>query len=111
MAAARSSCPNLWYDLSRIARCEPMSKTITIELQDEVYETLKQMSAESGTPLEVLALQWITKYGPKPAPRRSIEERRAARERLLQWAGFHKGASEGGSDNERIDADLAREYG
>jgi hypothetical protein len=89
-----------------------MSKTITVELADDVFETLSQMSAESGTPLHVLALQWITKYGPRPAPPpRSPEELRTARADLLRFAGCHHGTDPNGSDNERIDADLAKEYG
>jgi len=87
-----------------------MSKTVTVKLSDEVYDTLLAMSKESGTPLEVLALRWITKYGPKPVPQRTEQERLAARRSLLEWAGRGKGGDPNGSDNARIDADLAKEY-
>ena len=87
-----------------------MSKTITIELADEVYETLRRISDRDGIPLERLAIEWLAKYGPRPVPERSPEERRKAREDLLKFAGIHHGGDPHGSDNVRIDADLAKEY-
>ncbi|HSZ56957.1 MAG TPA: hypothetical protein VK797_14920 [Tepidisphaeraceae bacterium] len=86
-----------------------MSKTITIELQDEVYETLRKIAERERTPLETLAIEWMAKYGPRPVPKRTPEERRRARESLLQFAGMHHGNDPHGSDNERIDADLVKE--
>jgi hypothetical protein len=87
-----------------------VSKTITIELDDEVYQALHDMSNRSGRPIEALALEWITKHGPTPAPQRSEAERLAARTRFLRFAGSHHGLDPHGSNNERIDADLAKEY-
>jgi len=84
-----------------------MSKTITIELADEVYTALEEMSHKTGRPVELLALEWLTKHGPQPAADRSESQRKEARSRLLQFAGAHSGSDPHGSDNERIDADVA----
>ena len=85
-------------------------KTITVQLPDEVYEVLEEISERHHKPIELLALEWLAKYGPRPKPQLSESERQAGLDRLRQFAGAHKGNDPHGSDNERIDADLAREY-
>ena len=87
-----------------------MSKTITIELPDEVYLALEGMSRKTGRPVEVLALEWLIEHGPEPLPNSLESQRKAARSRLLKFAGIYHGADALGSDNERIDSDLANEY-
>jgi predicted transcriptional regulator len=64
-----------------------MSKIVSFELADEVYEALQQMAAKAGRPLEDLALEWLAKYRPKPRPPMSEEERKAAWERLQRDVG------------------------
>lgn len=86
-------------------------KTVTIELADEVYQTLEQMSAKQGRPIEDLVLEWRAACGPKPRPKLTDEQRRAARERLLRYSGAVDSGDPHSSDNERIDRDLEREYG
>jgi hypothetical protein len=86
-------------------------KTLTFELVDEVYDVLQQMAKETGTPFEVLALEWLAKYAPRPGPRLSEEEIAAAEAELLKYAGAGSVGYPTGADNESIDADLAHEYG
>ena len=86
-------------------------KTVTIELADEVYQALQQMSATHGRPIEDLVLEWRATCGPKPRPKLTEEERRAARERLLRHSGAVDSGDPHSADNERIDRDLEREYG
>ena len=88
-----------------------MSKTITIELADEVFVALEQMSREQHRTIEALALEWINQHGPRQTIPRSDEERRAARQTLLNHAGAFTGGDPRGSNNERIDADLGKAYG
>ncbi|RMG45614.1 MAG: hypothetical protein D6723_18185 [Acidobacteria bacterium] len=85
-------------------------KTITIEVPDEVYEACQQMAAKYGRTVEECVLEFIVKYGPKPRPQLTEEESRAAWERLRKHAGAENLGSPTGADNERIDADLAKEY-
>jgi hypothetical protein len=87
-----------------------MSKTISFQLDDKIYELLQKISERDGIPIERLAIEWMAKYGPKPVPIRTPEEKRKAREELLKFAGIHKRGDPHGSDNERIDVDLAAEY-
>lgn len=86
-------------------------KTITIELADEVYEVLQQKAARTGRSIEDLALEWRAKYGPRPRPKLTDEERRAARNELRRFFGAVDSGDPHSGDNERIDRDLEREYG
>jgi len=88
-----------------------MSKTLTFEIPDEIYEILEQRAAREGRTTESVALEWLTKTVHKPRPKLSEEERRAAMEDLLQFAGAVDSGDPRSADNERIDEDLAREYG
>jgi hypothetical protein len=36
-----------------------MSQTLTLELPEDVYESLRQTAAQTGAPLEILAVQWL----------------------------------------------------
>ena len=80
-----------------------MSKTI--ELPEDVYEALIRAAQENGT----TPAAWIARTLPRRPGRPTEEERQAASLRLRQHTislGYPTG-----SDNESIDADLAREYG
>jgi hypothetical protein len=85
-------------------------KTITVELPDDVYKVLQEMSERHDKPLELLALEWVTKHRLKPRRELSQEERREGMEQLLRWAGAGN-ATDADSNNDRMDADLAKEYG
>jgi hypothetical protein len=88
-----------------------MSKTITIELPDEIYEVIVAMSAKTGQPVQELALEWMARTAPKPRPKLSPEEAEAARQRLRRHFGAGNSGNPRSADNEQIDADLAKEYG
>jgi hypothetical protein len=88
-----------------------MSKVLTFEVPDEVYEACQQMAAQYGRSAEEYALEFMLKYGPKPRPQMSEDEAKAALDRLLQHAGAENLGHPTGADNESIDADLAQEYG
>lgn len=87
-----------------------MSKTLTFELADEVYEALEQMATKYGRPFEEVALEWLLKHQPKSRRELSETEREAARERLRRHAGAASLGYPTGMDNEGIDADLGGEY-
>lgn len=80
----------------------------TLELPDAIYEGLIQAAHAGG----LSPADWIARKLPanRQAPV-SDEARAAALERLLQHAGTIRTGRPTGTDNEQIDADLAREYG
>jgi predicted transcriptional regulator len=88
-------------------------KTLTFELHDDIYEALQRMAEQTGRPFEAVALEWLAKYAYPPRPKRRLseEELAAAEERLRRHAGAVDSGDPHSADNERIDADLAREYG
>lgn len=86
-------------------------KAITIEVPDEVYEACQQMAAKYGRTVEEGVPEFLVKYEPKLRSQSTGEERQAARKRLLQWGGAVNSGDPHSADNERIDADLAYEYG
>ena len=88
-----------------------MSKTLTFEIPVEIYEILEERAAKEGRAVEELALSWLASVTPKPRPKLSAEELEAARERLRRHAGAANLGHPTGADNEKIDHDLAREYG
>ena len=88
-----------------------MSKTLTFEIPNELYQVFEQTAAREGRTTESVALEWLARTVHKPRPELSEEERRAALEDLLRFAGAADSGDPHSADNERIDEDLAREYG
>ena len=83
--------------------------TLTYELPAELVQALEEMAARNGRTFEDELIDHLARQAPRPrepSPE-EIEKRNARFER-------HFGAVSSGdpnsSDNERIDADLAREY-
>lgn len=85
-------------------------KTIVVEVPDELWELLEPIARKQGIPVEQYILDMMLKVNP-PRPQLSEEERQKARERLLRFAGAVSSGDPRSADNERIDADLVREYG
>ena len=88
-----------------------MSKTLTFEVSDELYAACEQVAARTGRSTEAVVLEYLARRAPKPRPKLSEEEWRAAHERLMRHVGAVSSGDPNSADNERIDADLAREYG
>jgi len=87
-------------------------KTLTFQVPDELYEAFQQIAVKDGRTLEEVALEWLAKQAAsKRRPLMSEEERQAARERFERHFGAWNSGDPNSADNERIDADLAREYG
>jgi LPS sulfotransferase NodH len=85
-------------------------KTLTFEVPDELYQAFEQTAARDGRPVKAVAAEWLAEHEPKPRPNLTEEESKAAWERLLRHAGSVETGDPHSADNERIDADLAREY-
>jgi len=88
-----------------------MSKTLTFEIPDEIYAVLEERAEREGRTTEAVALEYLAKHAPKPRPKLSEEELQAARDELMRFAGAANSGDPRSADNERIDEDLAREYG
>jgi predicted transcriptional regulator len=88
-----------------------MSKTLTFEVPDELYEAFEQVAARSGRTTESVALEWIARRESNQHPQLTDGQRKEAREKLLRYAGIVRSGNPRSADNEQIDADLAREYG
>ncbi|MEK6320713.1 MAG: hypothetical protein AABN33_03405 [Acidobacteriota bacterium] len=87
-----------------------MSKTLTFEIPEELYEAFDHIAQRDGKTTEQVALEYLSRRAAERRPKLSDEERQAARERLLRYAGAVNSGDPDSADNERIDADLAREY-
>jgi hypothetical protein len=86
-----------------------MSQRITITLPDDVITPLSEIARAHGQTLEEFAAERLVGTLPH-AEARDAEAARQAEERFARWIGSVSLGHPTGSDNERIDADLAREY-
>lgn len=93
-----------------------MSQTLVLKLSDEVYAKIQNQAEAAGTsPAYWLARTLEQQYerilaGQSTPTKRTAAERQAARVRFERHFGEVDLGHATGADNERIDADLAREY-
>lgn len=93
-----------------------MNHTLTLELSDAAYATIRREAETTGTSPARLAeisleRQFGTSSGLRDGGSRPTKvEEQAARERFEQHFGAINLDGAAGADNESIDADLAREY-
>jgi hypothetical protein len=86
-----------------------MTKKLTIQLPDVIYEHVSGMAQKAGqTPEEwtVARLHAITPKSVFLTP----EERARSLAELMKYAGAASSGDPNAADNEKIDRDLAREY-
>jgi hypothetical protein len=91
-----------------------MSQSLTVEINDQAYETIRQQAEAAGKSPAKFAgalLEERCNGKPKAADPRSEAEKEAARQRFRRHFGAVDLGHPIGIDNEAIDADLAREYG
>jgi hypothetical protein len=93
-----------------MSKTTSMTRTLTFEIPNEIYEILEQQAAREGRTTESVAIEWLHSVQPKPRPKLNEEERRAALEELMKFAGAANSGDPQSADNDRIDEDLAREY-
>lgn len=85
-----------------------MSQLLTLELSDEVYKALQQQASVVGVSVaELVATSLDTQYSLSVGHKSDGEE---VRQRLLRYAGVISMGYATGTDNESIDADLAKAY-
>jgi hypothetical protein len=88
------------------------SGIVTHEMVQAIFaETARKMAAETGRPAEEILAEMKASYAPKPRPSLSEAEKQAELAKLMRHAGAVDSGDPRSADNDRIDADLAREYG
>jgi hypothetical protein len=87
-----------------------MSKTLTLELSDELYATLQQKASAAGLSIEEWLLIPVQPNSLPHSPAPDDTQFQEQRQQLLQYAGVLSLGHSTGADNESIDADLARAY-
>jgi len=87
-----------------------MEHTLTVTLPDEIYQPLVEAASKQGRTPEEFAAEQLAR---DVMPRRSVTEAeaQAAQARFERHFGTYDSGDPRSADNERIDADLAREYG
>lgn len=87
-------------------------RTLTLELPEEVYEVVERTAQANSLP----PAAWVAARVPlllparKPRPVLTPDEAEAAMARLTRHFGRANTGDPNSANNERIDADLAREY-
>jgi hypothetical protein len=83
--------------------------TVTYDLPEEVCVVLEQRAATEGRRLEDIVAEHVAKSRPS-RPSMSSEEVRRCVAAFERYFGAIDSGDPNSSDNERIDADLAKEY-
>ena len=86
-----------------------MSKSVTLELPDDVWRAMVEEALHEGRTPEAIAVKWLTGKAPK-RDQKSPRQTEAGRNRFRRHFGAVKSVKPRSADNEQIDADLAREY-
>ena len=86
-----------------------MARTLTLQLPDEIYHAVKRLADQSGREPEAVAIEGVTRHvtfqsSSPPAPVPTPDQ-------LRRHFGAVSTNDPGSSDNPRIDADLAHQYG
>jgi hypothetical protein len=81
------------------------------DVQAAFTAVAQRIAAQTGRPSEEIVAEIRANLQSKPRPPLSEAERQAAWEQLMRYCGAVDSGDPHSADNERIDADLAREYG
>jgi hypothetical protein len=87
-----------------------MSKTLTFEIPEELYEAFDHIARRDGKTTEQVALEYLARRAAERRPPLSDKERQAAHENFRHHIGAASLGHPTGADNESIDRDLARAY-
>lgn len=84
--------------------------TITYELPEELFNVLEKKAQHEGRPLDLVIAEYKLKQYPARPPISSDEAERRHREFVATFGSYDSGDPHS-ADNDRIDQDLAREFG
>lgn len=86
-----------------------MSKTITLEIPDEVFRSIQKQAESKGDTAEKFILEIVLKNAPQKTSGNS-ENSDEAEKRFARHFGAINSGDPRSADNEKIDADLIRAY-
>lgn len=87
-----------------------MSKTLILEIPDEVFSSFQKHAERRGETVEKFVLEIVLKNVPQ-TKNGGDKDAKLAEERFARWIGSVNSGNPRSADNEQIDADLAAEYG
>jgi hypothetical protein len=88
-----------------------MSQQLTLEISDEVYADLQRKASAVGISITEWIVTVLSRQGAVPSRAvLSLEQREQARQKFKSHAGAIGLGYATGTDNEAIDADLAKAY-
>jgi hypothetical protein len=87
-----------------------MSKTIVLEISDEVYSSVQKRVKQRGSSTEVFVIESIVKNLSVENDKIDPKSREIALENLMSFAGAVNSGNVNSADNDQIDADLSSEY-
>ena len=87
-----------------------MSKTLVLEIPDEVFSSFQKQAESKGETAEKFVLEIVLKNAPKKT-NGNVENDEEAEKRFARWIGAANSGNPRSADNEQIDADLVAEYG
>ena len=88
-----------------------MSKTLTLEIPDEVFSGFQKIAQSNGKTAENFVLEIVLKNFPKTNGSLSEQEKSDALKKLMKFSGAVSSENLRSADNEQINTDLAAEYG
>lgn len=88
-----------------------MSKTITLEIPDEVFSSFQEVAERKGKTTENFVLEIVLKNFSKTNGNLTEQEKSDALKELMKFSGAVNSGNPRSGDSEQIDADLAKEYG
>ncbi len=86
-----------------------MSKTVTLEIPDEVFSKYQKIADIKGETTENIVLEFVITNVPR-VEKPDDENARLAEERFARHFGAINSGDSRSADNEKIDADLIRAY-
>lgn len=87
-----------------------MSKTITLDVPEDLYELFRLIANAFSRSIEEVALEFLTATVSRSRHQKNEQEALEARARFERHFGEVSLGFATGADNESIEADLAREY-
>lgn len=88
-----------------------MSKTIILEIPDEIFSSFQKQAESRGETAEKFVLEIVLKNAPKAEENLDEKEKSDALKELMKFSGAVNSGNSRSADNEQIDTDLAAEYG
>ncbi|HEY3322659.1 MAG TPA: hypothetical protein VGP72_19545 [Planctomycetota bacterium] len=83
--------------------------TISCRLPEELYSVLAKKAAAQRRPVDDVIVEYLARHTAKP--RSATPATRKGKRRLRKYLGVCKVDDSHAADNDRIDAELAKEYG